>query len=360
MTNFSELSRAMADVVEAASESVVQVRAARPVSGTVIGEGLILTAAHVLPTDEVTVVTAGGVRWGAVVAGRDPATDLALLRVPGLGVPALAPGEEARVGELLLAVGRPPHGVQAALGLYGLGAPARGPGHGWLPSGAAPFPASSGGALVGADGTLVGVLNAGVRRGELLAVPAGRALRVAALLDAQGRVPRGYLGLSAQPVHFPDTQPMSGAAESGVAGNEAAGNEAARGPRGPWERGPWGRGPWERGHRGGPGREGGHEGGRGRGGPRGPRGPWGPGGWQPGGWTQGGRMGLTVVQVDADGPAAQAGVLVGDVLLALDGAPVRHPRELLERVRDQAGQTVTLRVLRGGQEQELPVPVGER
>ncbi|MCD0166198.1 peptidase S1, partial [Deinococcus sp. 12RED42] len=38
----------------------------------------------------------------------------------------------------------------------------------------------------------------------------------------------------------------------------------------------------------------------------------------------------------------------------------RHPRELLERVRDQAGQTVTLRVLRGGHEQDLPVRVGER
>lgn len=355
----------MADVVEAASQSVVQVRAARPVSGTVVGDGLILTAAHVLPADDVTVVAAGGVRWGAVVAGRDPATDLALLRVPGLNLPALTVGAPVRVGELLLAVGRPPHGVQAALGLYGRDVPQQGPGQGWLPSGAAPFPASSGGALLDASGGLAGVLNAGVRRGELLAVPAGRALRVAALLDSQGRVPRGYLGLSAQPVHFPDSQAMSGAAESGVAESGVAesgvaGNEAARGPRGPWERGPWGRGPWERGHRGGPGREGGHEGGRGRGGPRGPRGPWGAGGWQPGGWAQGGRVGLTVVQVDADGPAAQAGVLVGDVLLALDGAPVRHPRELLERVRDQAGQTVTLRVLRGGQEQDLPVPVGER
>ncbi|GAA0500578.1 hypothetical protein GCM10008937_04980 [Deinococcus depolymerans] len=341
----------MADAVEAASERVVQVRAARPVSGTVIGEGLILTAAHVLPTDEVTVVTAAGERRGAAVAGRDPATDLALLRVPGLGVPALEPGAEPRVGELLLAVGRPPHGVQAALGLYGRGAPTRGPGQGWLPSGAAPFPASSGGALVGADGTLVGVLNAGVRRGELLAVPAGRALRVAALLDAQGRVPRGYLGLSAQPVHFPDAQAGSGGAGDG----DEANREAAQ-----WPRGPRAGGPWERGHRAGPGRDRGQEGGRGRGGPSGPRGPWGPGGWRPGGWAQGGRVGLTVVQVDPAGPAAQAGVMVGDVLLALDGAPVRHPRELLARVQDQAGQTVTLRLLRGGQEQDLPVRVGER
>jgi S1-C subfamily serine protease len=71
-------------------------------------------------------------------------------------------------------------------------------------------------------------------------------------------------------------------------------------------------------------------------------------------------VGLTVVQVDPDGPAGPAGVLVGDVLLSLDGTPVRHPRELLERVRDQAGQTVTLRVLRGGHEQDLPVRVGER
>ncbi|MCD0163902.1 peptidase S1, partial [Deinococcus sp. 6YEL10] len=52
MTNLSEISTAMADVVEAASQSVVQVRAARPVSGTVVGDGLILTAAHVLPADD--------------------------------------------------------------------------------------------------------------------------------------------------------------------------------------------------------------------------------------------------------------------------------------------------------------------
>lgn len=341
----------MADVVEAASQSVVQVRAARPVSGTVVGDGLILTAAHVLPADDVTVVAAGGVRWGAVVAGRDPATDLALLRVPGLNLPALTMGAAVRVGELLLAVGRPPHGVQAALGLYGRDVPKQGPGQGWLPSGAAPFPAASGGALLDAGGGLAGILNAGVRRGELLAVPAGRALRVAALLDSQGRVPRGYLGLSAQPVHFPEGE---------------AGAEVGHEPRGPWAGGPRGHA-----HRGGRGHERGHDRGRGRG----PGGPWQQGGWQQGGWqqwggqsggwnqggwNQGGRVGLTVVQVDPDGPAAPAGVLVGDVLLSLDGTPVRHPRELLERVRDQAGQTVTLRVLRGGHEQDLPVRVGER
>lgn len=368
----------MADAVEAASESVVQVRAARPVSGTVVGDGLILTAAHVLPTDDVTVVTAGGVRWGAVVAGRDPATDLALLRVPGLNLPALTVVAAARVGELLLAVGRPPHGVQAALGLYGRAAPTRGPGQGWLPSGAAPFPASSGGALLNAGGDLVGVLNAGVRRGELLAVPAERALRVAALLDSQGRVPRGYLGLSAQPVHFPEADPA--AAETGAESGSGPDGPAAHEPRGPWAggawaSGAWASGPWGHGHRARRDHERGREGGRGRGmgrgpgsgrgGPWGPRGPWQKGDWQPGGWNQsgwnqGGRVGLTVVQVDPDGPAAQAGVLVGDVLLSLDGTPVRHPHELLERVRDQAGQTVTLRVLRGGQEQDLPVRVGER
>lgn len=69
---------------------------------------------------------------------------------------------------------------------------------------------------------------------------------------------------------------------------------------------------------------------------------------------------MTVVQVEAGSPAATAGLLVGDVLLALDGHSVRHPGELLERVRERAGETLTVRVLRGGQETDLAVLVGER
>lgn len=324
MTNFSDLSISLADAVDAAAGSLVTVRGGPPISGSVVGAGLVLTVAHVLHADDVTVVTATGQEVAATVAGRDPTTDLALLRVPGLDAPALSAGGPVRVGELLLAVGRPAHGVQATLGFMERGATAGGPGRGWLPSGAAPFRGVSGGALVDARGGLVGILNAGVSRGDLLAVPAERALKVAALLDAAGRVPRGYLGLSTQPVRFPS--------ESG----EDAGADPRRGGPHPHGRGGWGGREW-----GGRGPDG-----RGRGDPR-----WGRGG---------GRLGLTVVKVEPDSPAGHAGVKVGDILLALDGEVIRHPRELLDRVRDRAGEPVTLRVLRGGEEHDVAATVGER
>lgn len=314
MTNFQELSTQMADAVEAAAASVVTVHAARPVSGTVVAAEQVLTVAHVLNADELTVRTPDGGTLTATVVGRDPGSDLALLRVPGLSVPPLTPGDGTRVGELLLAVGRPPHGVQATLGLLERSAPERG----WLATGAAPFRGVSGGALVDARGRMVGVLNAGVMRGTLLAVPAERAVRVADLLATTGRVPRGYLGIATQPVHFPEGDGTDG-------GRPERERSGERGPRGrDFEgRGPGGRGRW------------------GRGGPR-------------------GRVGLTVVQVEGGSPAEAAGLRVGDILLALGGEGVRHPRELLERVRELAGQSVTARVLRGGEETDVTLTVGER
>ncbi|WP_058976473.1 S1C family serine protease [Deinococcus grandis] len=365
MTNLSDLSTAMADAVELAARSVVTVRAARPVSGTVVGDGLVLTPAHLLHADEVPVVTPDRQTLTGVVVGRDPGSDLALLRVDGLNVPPLTTGEAGRAGELLLAVGRPPGGVQASLGLN--------PGRardGWLHAGAQPFPGVSGGALVNAQGELVGVLNAGVRRGQLLAVPAARAARVADLLSREGRVPRGYLGLATQPVLFPAAATPDEVDEDAFPGGPFA--------RGPFGGGPWGdrfRGegaPW--GGRRGPGRGPDH-GGHGR-----PRGPWARegrperGGQDRGGMDEarleklrrfrerfaGGRVGLTVVQVEAGSPGQAAGFRVGDVLLALDGEGFTHPAELLSRIRSRAGETVTLRVLRGGEEQDMSVTVGER
>ncbi|GGB53136.1 hypothetical protein GCM10008019_05850 [Deinococcus soli (ex Cha et al. 2016)] len=345
----------MADAVEQAARSVVTVRAARPVSGTVVGDGLVLTPAHLLHTEEVPVVTPDGQTRTGVVVGRDPGSDLALLRVDGLNVPALSSpaltaGDAGRAGELLLAVGRPPGGVQASLGLN--------PGRvrdGWLHAGAQPFPGASGGALVNAQGELVGVLNAGVRRGQLLAVPAARAARVADLLSREGRVPRGYLGLATQPVHFPAAATPDEVDEDAF-------------PGGPFARGPFGGGPWGDRFRG----EGGPWGGRrgpGRGPDHGGHGHPGRGGMDEARLEKlrrfrerfaGGRVGLTVVQVEAGSPGQAAGFRVGDVLLALDGEGFTHPAELLSRVRTRAGETVTLRVLRGGEEQDVTVSVGER
>ena len=330
MTTFSEVSfsgvsTGLADVVERTAQSVVTVLAHRPVSGTVVAEGLILTAAHVLHADEVPVSAPDGRTLTARVVGRDPASDLALLKVDDLNAAPLRASAGQRVGELLVAVGRPGPGVQAALGLFN--PPQRGWLGGWLDSGAPPFRGVSGGALVDAGGGLVGLLNAGLSRGSLLAVPAERALKVAHLLSTSGRVPRGFLGVATQPIHFPDDR-----------------SEPGRGERRPPEHREHGE---HRGH-----------GRRGQG--------WGPGlggnrrreAWERRG--RGGRLGLTIVSVEAGSPAAQAGLKVGDVLLALDGQPVRHPQELLRTVHERAGAEVTARILRGGEEQDVPLSIGER
>ena len=388
MTNFSDFSNHLADAVEQAAQSVVTVLAHHPVSGTVVGEDVVLTVAHTLHADETRVLTPDGRELGAVVAGRDPSSDLALLKVEGLKMPALSASAGARVGELLLAVGRPMRGPQAALGLMN-SEPQVGLGRGWLQTGAAPFRGVSGGALLDARGGLVGVLNAGIARGTLLAVPAERALKVAAQLGEAGRVPRGYLGILTQPVRFPapeaaDQQPETGGqephdprqsdprgrwgqhpfAERGFGGRGPEGRDGRA--RGAWGRGAWARGEWSRGERG---RErperGGHPEDWGR--PEG-RGPWGRGPWHGEdprtgphrGEGRGGRLGLTVIRIDEGSPAAAAGLKVGDILLALNDLPLRHPNELLSQIRDYAGETVQIRLLRAGEEQGVAVKVGER
>jgi S1-C subfamily serine protease len=77
--------------------------------------------------------------------------------------------------------------------------------------------------------------------------------------------------------------------------------------------------------------------------------------------TDGGDEAVLVIAVNRDGPAAKAGVLVGDVILALDGQPITSPDDLLDLLTgDRVGKAATLRILRGGAAKEVPVTVGER
>jgi len=70
---------------------------------------------------------------------------------------------------------------------------------------------------------------------------------------------------------------------------------------------------------------------------------------------------VLVVGVSADSPAEAAGVLVGDLILAFDGRPIRSPEDLLEALTsDRVGKAVQIKVLRGGQPHEVTVTVGER
>ena len=117
-TVLPELSEALADAVSKAAAGLVRVegRERLPATGIVWdGEGLILTAHHVLERDEnINVGFEDGETVTAELVGRDPATDLAFLRTTkrDSSIPAWAGPEDLRVGHMVLALGRPGVGNQ--------------------------------------------------------------------------------------------------------------------------------------------------------------------------------------------------------------------------------------------------------
>src|SRR5256885_2306218 len=120
MAALSDLSRDIAGILERAAAGIVRVdaRRGRPATGIVWGNNLVLTAEHVIEHDDAIQVSAGGTAVKASVAGRDPGTDLALLKTDGLTAAPLAraASAEVRIGHLVLAVGRTSE-LQVTLGI---------------------------------------------------------------------------------------------------------------------------------------------------------------------------------------------------------------------------------------------------
>lgn len=214
---FAALSQAMAEAVAMAGAATVLVDARRrmPASGIGFAADLILTADHVVEReDDIRIVLPDGSTRAASLVGRDPGNDLALLRVSGGGVlAAKAAAEPARIGQLVLALGRPTlEGIQASLGVVSaMGGPVR-TGRGglleqYLRTDAIPYPGFSGGPLIDASGQVVGLNTSGLAHsGVSLAIPAGLAWQVAETLRQHGRVLRGYLGVRSQPTALPAAQ----------------------------------------------------------------------------------------------------------------------------------------------------------
>lgn len=121
MIELMQLSNAMADQVEAAAASAVRVEARRrlPATGIVWAENLIVTAHHVVEyEDDIMIGLADGGRVGAALIGRDPHNDLALLRTEAaLTAANWAEDDGLRVGHLAMALGRPRQKIQASLGI---------------------------------------------------------------------------------------------------------------------------------------------------------------------------------------------------------------------------------------------------
>jgi S1-C subfamily serine protease len=291
-----DLSKELADAVEKAGAGVLRVEARRrlPATGVVwSADGLVVTASHVVEREEdIRLGLADGSEAPATFLGRDPGTDLALLKTEakGLGSVEWGDADELRVGNIALALGRPGRTVQATLGILSArgeawNTPLGGEIDRYLRTDALMAPGFSGGPLVGASGTVYGVLSSALSREAGIAIPTATIRRVAADLAAHGRIRRGYLGVGAQPARLSEA----------IA--EKAGQET----------------------------------------------------------------GLLLVSVEPESPADRAGMLQGDVIVALDGKPTRHMPDLLGLLAgERVGQSLAVRLVRAAKLETLQVTIGER
>jgi S1-C subfamily serine protease len=204
---------------------VVSARRRFPASGIAWSDSAVLTADHVVERDEIEVVLPDGKKLSATVAGRDPGSDVAVLKVAeGSLTPALrAPAGSAKVGSLVLAVGRPnSEGPMASLGVVGaVGGPWRTfrgtEVEGYLRTDTTFYPGFSGGPLTDAQGRVVGMNSSRLGRGAGLTIPVAALERIVTDLLAGGKVRRAYLGISSQVAKLPSAlSALVGGRETGL------------------------------------------------------------------------------------------------------------------------------------------------
>jgi len=204
-TSLQQLSDALAEIVANAAKSVVAVHSSRSrSSGFVWRPGLIVTADEGLAEEgDIAVTSPGGEPIAATLVGRDPTTDVALLRVENFAAPAVAlSSAPPKAGALALAVGAGRNGPIAAFGAVSSAGPA------WRSLRGGEIDArveldlslrraGEGGLALDASGQAFGMAALGPRR-TVLVIPTATIERVAGKLQTDGRVARGYLGLGLQ------------------------------------------------------------------------------------------------------------------------------------------------------------------
>ena len=170
-----------------------------------------MTANHTVERDDnIAVGLPDGKTSPAEVVGRDPTTDVAVLRAEASGLTATTPigTEDLRVGHLVLALGRPGRSVLATLGIVsalgeGWRTAAGGRIEPYLQTDVVMYPGFSGGPLVDSTGRVLGMNTSALARGAHVAVPTPTLRGVVETLLAHGRIRRGYLGVGAQPARLP-------------------------------------------------------------------------------------------------------------------------------------------------------------
>jgi serine protease Do len=210
MTTLADLGREIGGIAQKVGPSVVGIgNRWRGGSGVVIGENRILTNAHNLHGDEVTITFADGRSAGAKLLGVDADGDVAVLEAETGGAPALDLGTDAPgVGTPVVALGNPNgHGPRVTFGFVsGTGRSFRGP-RGRRVAGAvehtAPLmPGSSGGPVVDLDGRLLGINTNRIGHGFYLAIAADAGLRDRVGALGRGESPtRRRLGVGLAPAH---------------------------------------------------------------------------------------------------------------------------------------------------------------
>jgi len=288
----------LAAIVARLAPSVVAVHARHRLasSGFAWREGVIVTAAHTVKREEgISVALPDGSTAAAVLAGRDTGTDIAILKLDrgAVELPSLADASSLKVGNLVVAIARLGRGhMSADFGLVaGVGSAWRtwrgGSVDRWISLDGGLRAGFSGAPLVDAGGQVVGLCTSALLRGAGVVIPNATVSRVAEELLAKGRVARGYLGLSMQPVELP----QSWVTQMSLASKRA----------------------------------------------------------------------LVVVSLEPGAPAEQAGILIGDVLLALgDKATVDTDAVLAILGSERVGSSLRASLIRGGARIEHTIIVGER
>lgn len=292
----TDFSNGLTSAVEkgGASTILVDARKRYPASGIAYADDLVLTADHVVTREEnIKILTPDGRSLDAVLAGRDPGSDLALLRLSEKALTPARTSAEVNVGQLVLALGRPNReGMQASWGIVtSINGPARtfrgGMLAGYIRTETTPYPGFSGGPLVNTEGEVLGLNTSGLTHGSSLTIPVNAAWQVAEALASHGTVRRGYLGVRTQPVEIP----------------ESAGKLLAHAQS----------------------------------------------------------HGLLVSWIEDGGPAAQGGLLVGDILVTVAGRAVGDPDDLFAVLGSETvGKALPVEVVRGGRLETVQVTVGER
>jgi S1-C subfamily serine protease len=277
----NQFSAAVAGRAAAAAPLVAAIKLLdeRHLTATLWRADLLVASEQALPPrDEFDVVLPGGPAAKATVVGRDAGTNIALLKLAQAVAFSAPPQSAPTLGAVALAIGADgAGGATARLGIVNEAGPE------WISSRGGRVDrrivldlrlsrGEEGGPVVDATGALLGISTLGPRR-QVLVIPLSTIERIIPLLQNDGRVARGWLGVAVQPVTVPDAlQEKIGQAH-----------------------------------------------------------------------------GFMVMSAVDDAPAAKAGVLPGDIVVAIDGEPIRRYRKFAARLGPESiGRTTELSVIRGG------------